>query len=351
MDEQPMDFFVRTWEEELLAARSALADFVGATPDRLVFMENATAAMNVVASSFPLARGNEVLLTDHEYGAVMRIWRRACRGSGATEPVIATLPRPLTSGDQVTAAIFEKVTPKTRLIVASHITSVTALRLPVEEICSEASRRGIAVCVDGPHAVAQLPLALDELGCDFYTASCHKWLSAPFGSGFLHVAPQWHEMVSPTQLSWGRLQPARPERWDEEFLWSGTRDYSPYLCIPAAIQFLSRVGLEAFRTRTQALARHAEARLVELFGSETWARPSDAWYTAMAHVPVPPTYPEDLQQRLWQQFGIEVPVMRLAEDRFLRVSCHLYNDEEDIERLVSALKAQLSSGHSPSCRV
>lgn len=335
-----MDFFVRHLERELRAARAVLADFVGASPGRLVFVENATAGMNVVASSFPLRGGDEVLLTDHEYGAVLRIWRRACRRAGAAPPVVVKLPRPLDAPEQVVEALFAHVTPATRLIVVSHVTSPTALVLPVEEICGEARRRGVAVCVDGPHALAQLPLALDALHCDFYTASCHKWLSAPFGSGFLYVAPQWHDTTEPTQLSWGRLQPARPEGWDDEFLWSGTRDYSPYLCIPAATDFLQQVGVQTFREHTTRLARYAERRLVRLFGRPSWARPGDKWYTAMSHVPLPDDLPDDLQRRLWNRHGIEVPIVSFAGDRFIRVSCHLYTDEEAIERLVQALQAE-----------
>jgi isopenicillin-N epimerase len=294
--------------------------------------------MNVVAASFPLAANDEVLLTDHEYGAVQRIWRRACERAGAPPPVVATLPRPLTSDDDVLEAIFARVTGKTRLIVVSHVTSPTGLCLPVKKICAEARGRGAAVCVDGPHAIAQLPLALDDLGCDFFTASCHKWLSAPLGSGFLYVHADWHDVVRPTRLSWGRLLPATVERWDDEFLWSGTRDYSPYLCVPAAIDFLRQFGLDQFREITGCLARFAERRLVELLGCPPWGVPSDAWYTAMAHVPLPANYPDDLQQRLWQRFGIEVPIISFSGDRFIRVSCHLYNDEDDIERLVRALR-------------
>jgi isopenicillin-N epimerase len=332
-----MDFLVRHLEADLLAARIALAEFIGAAPDRVVFTENSTEAMNVVASSFPLGTNDEVLLTDHEYGAVMRIWQRACRRAGARPPVMATLPRPLTAREQVLEAIFARVTPATRLIVVSHVTSPTALRLPVEELCVEARARGMGVCVDGPHALAQLPLALDRLGCDFYTASCHKWLSAPLGSGFLYVHPRWHGTIVPTRLSWGRLQPAEVQRWDDEFIWSGTRDYSPYLSVPAAIDFLHQVGVERFREATTRLARFAQRRLVELSGRRPWGEPSDPWYSAMAHVPLPPSCPADLQAILCERFGIEVPVISFAGDRFIRVSCHLYNDEEDIERLVWAL--------------
>lgn len=190
LDRQPMDFFVRQLEPALLAARNKLAQFVGSDPENLIFVENATVGMNIVADSFPLQAGDEVLLNNHEYGAVQRIWKRACDAAGA-KLVIATLPLPIRNAEETVAGLLAEATEKTRLIVVSHITSPTAITLPVADLCRAARERGIAVCIDGPHAVAQLELNLESLGCDFYTASCHKWLSAPFGSGFLYVAPRW----------------------------------------------------------------------------------------------------------------------------------------------------------------
>jgi isopenicillin-N epimerase len=198
IDSQPMDFFVRQFEPAWLAARDKLARFVGASPGDLIFAENATVAMNIVADSFPLAAGDEVLLTDHEYGAVQRIWQRACEKAGAVAKTVALL-LPFRKGEETVKAIFAAASERTRLIVVSHITSPTAVILPVTEICRQAREQGIAVAIDGPHAVAQVPLNIDELDSDFYTASCHKWLSGPFGSGFLHVAArqQRHCIMQP----------------------------------------------------------------------------------------------------------------------------------------------------------
>ena len=202
---QPMDFFVRKYEPAWLAARRRLAEFVATQPENLAFMENATAAMNAVAYSFPLGKLDEVLLSDHEYGAVVRIWQRACRAAGTAEPQIAKLPARFESADQVVDAVFSAATDRTRLLVVSHITSPTAVILPVHEICREAKRRGIAVCIDGPHAPAQIPLSLDELDCDFYTASLHKWVSAPIGSGFLFACAQ---VAAAREASRSELGPA-----------------------------------------------------------------------------------------------------------------------------------------------
>jgi len=359
--EQPMDFFVRKLEPALLAAREKLAAFVGTAADNLVFIENATAGMNIVADAFRLQTGDEVLLTDHEYGAVRRIWQRACDRVGA-QLKTAELPLPFRSVDDTVTALWAAVTPRTRLIVVSHITSPTAVILPVAQIGAKAREQGIAVAVDGPHALAQLPLTLDTLNCDFYTVSCHKWLSAPFGSGFLYVAPPHQQQVRAPVLSWGRIPPTPLRTWSDEFVWSGTREPSAYLSVPTAIEFLERIGLSAFRRRTHALAQYARQRLIELTGLTPIVPDDPAWYGTMAHVPLPPPPAENpshaterpdescpvanrLQHTIWQQLGIEVPVVEFKGTRYIRVSCHLYNDRGEIDRLVAGLRDLLAAGH------
>jgi isopenicillin-N epimerase len=365
---QPMDHFVRTLERAWLAARDRLAAFVGTSGANLIFVENATAGMNIAADSFPLAAGDEVLLTDHEYGAVKRIWHRACERAGA-KVVVAELPLPFRTADETVTALFASANDKTRLIVVSHITSPTAVILPVQRICNEARRRGLAVAIDGPHAIAQVPVSIDSLGCDYYTASCHKWLSAPFGSGFLFVHPRQQRLVRPPVLSWGRIPPTRIDTWSDEFVWAGTRDSSAYLAVPAAIDFLLGVGVEGFRTRTHELARYARQELVELTGLAPMVPDDASWYGSMAHVPLPPprgsltsgsgdtasftaARPDEgcpisnpLQHTIWQQLGIEVPIVEFQGTRYIRVSCHLYNTPEHVDRLVAGLKTLLASGH------
>ncbi len=348
MDSQPMDFFVRQLEPAWREARDRLAALVGARSSDLIFVENATVGMNIIADSFPLAAGDEVLLTDHEYGAVKRIWQRASDKVGATVRIFE-LPLPFRSAAETVDAIFDAVTERTRLIVVSHITSPTAVILPVEEICRRARSRGIAVAIDGPHAVAQAPLAIEQLGCDFYTASCHKWLSAPFGSGFLYVAPQHQGRIRPPVLSWGRLPPASAASWSDEFVWSGTRNPTAYLAVPAAIEFLEQIGLDAFRARTHWLARYARQRIAELTQLEPIVPDDPAWFGSMAHVPLCATTTNEtcavanpLQHTIWQRYGIEVPIVDFRGRRYIRVSCHLYNDTAQIDRLIVALKRVLA---------
>ena len=336
----PMDFFVRRLGEILTSARTSLAGFVGTSADNLLLVDNATSGMNIVAESFPLAAGDEVLTTDHDYGAVLRIWQRACDKAGA-KLVVRSVPVPVSSEEELIEAVLEGVTDRTRLLVFSHITSPTAIIFPAVALTRAARERGLAVCIDGPHAIAQIAVDLDVLDCDYYTASCHKWLSAPFGSGFLYVHPRRQSQMRPSVVSWGRSLIGDEPSWRDEFNWQGTRDPAAHLATAAAIDFLTRVGLEAFRARTHYLARLASAWIGGLTGLAPLVPDTTGWYGSMIALPLPAGEAEPLQAALWDRHQIEVPVVAWQGRRLIRVSCHLYTQAAEIERLASALKGLL----------
>jgi isopenicillin-N epimerase len=339
--QDPVDFMQRFLHPAMAQVRARLGPFLGADPDRLVFVENATVGMNAVACSVPLAAGDEVLLTDHEYGAVTRIWQRACARAGA-KMTIASLAVPATTADEWVDAIFAAATHHTRLIVISHISSPTALRLPVEQICRRAREQGIPVCIDGPHALVSVPLDLDALDCDYYTASCHKWLLAPVGAGFLYVHPRAQPSARSAIESWG-VTWGQPPSWRDEFNWTGTRDPTSVLAIPAAINFLERVGVETFRQRSHYLAQQARAMITAWTGLAPLSPDDTAWYASMAALPLPPGEGPPLQDALWRRHRIEVPIFEWQGQRLVRVSCQMYTSLSDLERLVEALKSLLAS--------
>ncbi len=350
LERQPMDFFLRQMESALDAAAEKLGQLIGADGNDLLFCDNATVAMNIVADSVTLQPGDEVLFTNQEYGAVMRIWRRACDRTAA-KIVVQPLPRPITSAEEQVAALMAGVTERTKLIVVSHITSQTAVILPVAAICREAAKRGVQVCIDGPHALAMIDINLRKLGCDFYCASGHKWLSAPFGSGFLYVAKRHQQKLSPPVMSWGGSVGGRPAHWQDEFRWLGTRDPAPFLAVPSAIEFLERFGWETFREQTHELAKYARRRIVELTELEPPIPDSREWYGSMIAMPLPQGdgppnqgIRDQLQTPLWEKFGIEVPIIHWHGERLIRVSCHLYNTREHIDRLCAALRESAIGG-------
>jgi len=348
LEAEPMDFFVREMESDLDAAAETLGRFLGTSGDNLLFVPNATFGMNVVAANVRLRPGDEVLATNHEYGAVLRIWREACRAAGA-ELVVRRLPDVLGSDQAIAEEFLAGVTSKTRLIVVSHVTSPTAAILPVAKICRGAKSRGVPVCVDGPHAPAMVPVHLDSLNCDYYCVSLHKWLSAPFGSGCLYVAPRHQQSLRPLVTSWGGSISGRDRSWKDDFNWFGTYDPAPVLAVTEAIAFLERIGVDAFRSRTHDLVRSARHEIVALTGLEPCVTDSTQRYGAMIAAPLPALdgfegghgKPDPLQVRLWREYAIEVPIMHWGGQRLLRVSCHLYNDETDLERLYSALRKLL----------
>lgn len=340
LETQPMDFFLRSYEPMLAKAKQRLAEFVGTETDNLAFVDNATYAMNVVANSVPLAEGDEVLMLDQDYGAVKRTWEKRSRETGA-KLVEATLPGKIESQQQVVDLILEKVTPKTKLVIFSHIVSVSALIMPAKEICDALRQQNVMTCIDGPHAPLQIDLKLNRLGCDFYTASLHKWLCAPLGTGFLFVKADHREKVNAPITGWGRLDVPKINGWTEEQIWLGTRNQTAVLAVPEAIDYFEELGIETARRRMRYLASVAESKLTQLFGTETIANRDDGWYGSMAHVPLPENNWSNLQEELWVQEGIEVPIWELHGRWWIRVSCHLYNSIEEIELLTNELEIRI----------
>jgi isopenicillin-N epimerase len=332
LERQPVEFLARRLDGLIEEAKERLAGEVGARPDDLVFVTNATSGMNVVARSLPLAADDEVVASNHEYGAVGQLWQYVCARSGAT--LVRADVRP---GPDLVDELWSAVTPRTRVISVSHLTSATAIRFPVEEICGRAREQGILVAVDGAHAPGQLDLDVEAVGADFYAGNCHKWLCAPKGAGFLHVRPEHQDAMVPPVVSWGSKPGAS---FSERFHWPGTHDPAAFLAVPAAIGFLAEHGWEAVRHRCHGLAELGRLRLADLTGIEPLA-PDESWLGQMVTAELPELDHEALKRRLYDERRIEIPVQRFDGRPVIRASFQGYNDESDLDVLLEALRREL----------
>jgi len=343
LERNPVAFLGRRSGQLLAQAREVLAATLGAQADDLAFISNATTGVNIVARSLALQPGDEVLATDHEYGACDATWQQVCAAAGAAYRRV-TVPLPFVPEDFV-ATVMAATTPRTRLIFASHITSTTALIFPVGELCCQARAAGITTLIDGAHAPGHIALDLDALGADFYTGNAHKWLCAPKGAAFLHVRPEHQASVNSTVVSWGYVAAASGHTGFDAYTghtplqrrlqWQGTRDIAAFLAVPAAIAFQARHDWPTQRTRCHALALDLQRRVL---ARNTLAPVApDAAYGQMVTVPVRASDAEGLRHWLFDERRIEVPVTQHGGHTFVRVSVQAYNTEAELATLEAAL--------------
>lgn len=342
LERQPVEFLGRRFNDLMRTARSALADHLGTQAADLVFVTNATTGANVVARSLELHAGDEVISTNHEYGAMDRTWRFVCAKRGARY-VNHRLPHPLESHAQLVESLWGAVTERTRIIFLSHITSPTALIFPIKEICRRARERGILTVIDGAHAPGQIPLDLESIGADFYTGNCHKWLCAPKGAGFLYARPEAQALIEPLIVSWGwESDMPGDSRFIDHHEWTGTRDIAAFLSVPAAIEFQRDHDWERVYLECHALAQEFRARLTELTGLPPLSADSPEWYAQMVAVPLPDCDPVALKSRLYEEYRIEVPIVAWNGMTLVRASFQAYNDSEDVDQALRAIGTLLS---------
>ncbi len=354
MEAEPVRFLSRELDDRLDVARQALAAFIGADPDDLAFVANATSGVNAVLRSLAFAPGDELLTTDHAYAACRNALDFVASRSGA-RMVIVQIPFPVASPDAVVEAVMAKVTSRTRLALLDHITSPTALILPIERLVRELGGRGVEVVVDGAHAPGMVPLDLGALGAAYYSGNCHKWLCAPKGSAFLWVRRDRRQDVRPLTISHG-ASVSRPDRsrFHLEFDWTGTADPTGWLTVPRAIEYVGSLmpgGWPALMARNHALA--LEARRLISAAAGTPAPCPDDMVGSLASIVLPdgPTQdigwrrPDQIQRRLFEDWGIEVPVMSWPAPprRLIRVSAQLYNRLEQYATLADAVGKELAA--------
>jgi isopenicillin-N epimerase len=355
MERQPVQFFVRDLEPMLDQARTALATFLEAEPNNVVFVTNATTGVNTVLRSLRFSPGDELLVTDHEYNACRNALQYVAQRDGA-RVVEAVVPFPVQSVEAIRAAVLERVTPRTRLALLDHVTSQTGLVMPIQALVSDLAGRGIDTLVDGAHAPGMVALNLRKLGAAYYTGNCHKWLCAPKGAGFLHVRPDRQPLVRPLVISHGANSP-RADRslFQIEFGWTGTWDPSAFLSVPEAIRRVGSLlpgGWPEIRRRNRDLALAGRELLCQALDIPVPC--PDECVGSLASVPLPdasgsqaplsPLYADPLQDSLLQHYHIEVPIIPWPSfpRRLLRISAQLYNALPHYALLARALRREFS---------
>jgi isopenicillin-N epimerase len=361
LEAQPVKFLSRELDGRLAEVRRAVGDFVGADPDDIGLIANATGGVNAVLRSLRFEPGDEILTTDHEYNAILNVARHVAARDGA-RVVVARLPFPAVSEDDVVARILDATTARTRLAVISHVTSPTALVLPIGRIVAELDGRGVDTLVDGAHAPGMVPLDLAGLGAAYYAANLHKWVCAPKGSAFLHVRRDRQAAIRPATISHGANAPeARGPRFRSEFDWQGTLDPTAWLAVPTALEVVGGLidgGWPAVMARDHALAIVAGRALAGVLEADM---SPEAMIGSMVALALPaegplggppaadqssPLESDPLQTAIYDGFKVEVPIgpwpVPAAESpdpprRVIRVSAALHNDRDDIDRLIEAL--------------
>ncbi|TNV72453.1 hypothetical protein FGO68_gene8499 [Halteria grandinella] len=332
-------------------SREAIGTYLHAKPENICFMTNATYAVNVIAHSlgkYYLEEGDEIVTTDQEYGACKRAWDEHAMARGV-KWVEAVMPIPCVRETEMLERLWEKVTRRTKIIFVSHISSPTAIRFPVEEMCKRAREQGIMTFIDGAHAPAQIDLNLETLGADFYTGNFHKWMCTPKGSAFLWVSDKFLKKITPLWVSWGSWIPTLKDSYfldENEFL--GTRDYSPFLTLPFALNWLTTNNWPLLQLRNRALQLRTTLKLIETIpgirSMQKDGKPDGQLFMGVVLLPAG-TNTEGMKAWLYDQRQVEVVVHKWLGHPIMRFSVHAHVSEADCDRLVQTVKEYFTTKH------
>jgi isopenicillin-N epimerase len=340
LEHQPVLFLGRELPELLRESRRVLGEYLHADADDLVYIPNATHGVNIIAHSLHLKPGDEILTTDHEYGACDYTWEFICNKTGA-QYIHQPIPLPVHAREEIIEQFWQGVTARTKVIYLSHITSSTAFRMPVEEICRSARQAGILTVIDAAHAPGQIPVDLGALEADIVFGNCHKWMLAPKGSAFLFVRRDVQELIQPLVVSWG-THPTPDIATGSGFIdilqWTGTKDPSAALAVPTAIQFMQDHDWETVRCQCHLLLRQAIERICDLTKMPPLYPLESDFYAQMGIAPLPPSNLATLKSRLYDEYKIEVPLTEWQDHQFIRISVQGYNTQKDIDALLRALE-------------
>jgi isopenicillin-N epimerase len=338
LEAEPVQFIAFDGFNYLAESRAALAKYIGcADQDDLVYVTNPSFAINLIAKNFPLKAGDEILTTDIEYGACDRTWNFYCEKAGATYRR-QKINLPITTKEKFIADFFAGVTPNTKAIFISQITSSTGLIFPVKEVCEIAKSKGLITIVDGAHVPGHIPFNLSEMQADFYTGACHKWMMAPKGCSFLYAHKSVQPLCDPLIVSWGykALKPSHSAFLDYHQM-IGTRDFSAFLTVPTCIKFMAENDWITVRTACHEMVLANAQRFYDLLESKPISPLTNEWIGQMISIPIKTNAPEVLQRRLFTDYKIEIPIMRQENDVYMRYSINAFNTIENLDTLYRAL--------------
>lgn len=341
LETDPLQFITKTGQQALNNSRKAMADYINCDELDIVFIPNPTTALNTIIRSLDLKEGDEILTTNQEYGALDKTWEYYCKNTGA-KYIHADISLPLVSKEIFLEEFWKGLTPKTKIVYLSHITSSTALIFPAQEICDRARELGLMCIIDGAHVPGHIQLDIKKLDPDVYTGANHKWLCAPKGNTFLYVKKEWQNKIDPLIVSWGyNARYPSGSLFQDYHQYNGTKDYTAYLTVPACLKFFEENNWEAEKTKCRALLQHYYPIVAKELNSTPIAPLSDEFLGQICSIPIQTTEPVKLKNYLFDQHKIEIPVTRKDDNFFLRISFQAYNGAEEIEDLINALRTTI----------
>jgi isopenicillin-N epimerase len=337
LEQEPVNFIQKKLPVYLKEAKKPLAKFIGCDAEDFFFTPNPTFAVNTIMRSLNLQKGDEILTTNHEYGAMDRTWNFYCKKSGA-KYIRQEISLPIISKEQILEEFWKGYNSNTKVIFLNQISSSTALIFPVKEICDKAQQLGLITIVDGAHVPGHIDLNISELNPDFYTGTLHKWMLAPKGSSFLYVKKEFQSDIDPLIVSWGyeSLAPS-----DSQFLdyheYQGTNDHSAYLCTPKVIEFLEQNNWKEKSKACKKIVLENYHRFCDLVNTKPICPISEEFLGQMASIPIRTEKPMELKELLYAKYKIQIPIMPLNDKIYMRYSMNVYNSQEDLEVLYQAI--------------
>lgn len=338
LENEPVYFILKKQAAYLKIAKERFSKYINCNANDFFFTPNPTFAVNTIMRSLDLKEGDEILSTNHEYGAMDRTWNFYCKKSGA-KYIRQNISLPVVSKEQILEEFWSGYTSKTKIVFLNQISSATALIFPVKEICDKARELGLITIIDGAHVLGQMDLNITELNPDFYTGTLHKWMLAPKGSSFLYVKKDYQPMLDPLVVGWGyeSVAPGKSQFLDyQEF--QGTREISAFLSTPKVIDFLEENDWKTKSKECRNIVLNNYQRFCDLLNTQPICPITTEFLVQMASVPVKISNPVALKELLFNKYKIEIPVMPLNGNYYIRYSINAYNSQEDLDILYKALE-------------